>query len=315
MGRSLGFSWNAFILVMVFLELAAGRLAYGQSQEPHSPSAALGTMSQRVRIAWGRLSELPTGLTLAEGAKRLWKLENDIDLFKHLKLGVASRTDTVLIRKFSAENGKEEREREVTIFLRESQSDVELLLDLAHELVHATSRPVFDPYDPHLSAGQYIHFAIDGTGGEVDAVLAECSVAREMAQRWGSQIHRCRNYLSQSDLDGSSESVLSRQRIVEDFYRVGNWITDLRSDLGTEGRLLPFLSGESPRLYSSAAHAPYPVALLQEYGEMTRAACENSRERRRSLLAALRREKDSQISALNELLANRCGGGMTVAHQ
>jgi hypothetical protein len=300
---------------MFCIEFVAVSFAHEPVQEPHSPPAALGTVSQRVRIAWGRLSELPTGLTLAEGAKKLWKLEYDVDLFKHLKLGVASRTDTVLIRKFSAETGKEEREREVTIFLREGQSDVELLLDLAHELVHATSRPAFDPYDPHLSAGQYIRFAIDGTGGEADAVLAECSVAREMAQRWGSQIHRCRNYLSQSDLEGPSELVLSRQSVVKDFYRVGHWIADLRSDLGPEGRLLPFLSADAPRLYSSAAHAPYPVALLQEYEEMTRAACENSRERKRSLLADVRREKDPQISALNELLASRCGSGMTVAHQ
>ncbi len=288
---------------------------------PGSGSAALGQelpadrMAHRLIQVWKNLGSLPSGHELVEKAQKTWNLKAEVDFLKHLKLGASSRTDTVLTRHFSVQTGQEERERAVTIFLRENQSDTELLLDLAHELVHATSRPVFDPYDPQLSPVQYIQTAIDGAGGEVDAVLAECSVAGEVADRGGRIARRCRNYLESSVVSSQGRRSLIRGRIAQDFYRVGTWLTEIQKDLGSETRLLPLLKSEAPRLYSSSVHAPYPVALFQEYQDMTQAVCQNSLERKRSLELSRAVEQVTQMPVIEKLLATRCRGGISVAKQ
>lgn len=192
--------------------------------------------------------------------------------------GRASKTDAVLVRHYDSQTGKETRERRVTIFLRASQTEEEVLLDLAHELVHATSQPPWDPYDPELTAARYIHAAIDGEGGEVAAVQAECRVHFELARHDPSLSSdgglRCRSYMGKN----------SAEKIRRDFYRVGQWQAELRARLGKEAALMPELSSEPPALYSSTGGAPYPIALWEEFRSLTEAACENSRRRASSEL-------------------------------
>jgi hypothetical protein len=270
-------------------------------------------MAQRLVQIWRTLQSVSAGHSLVEKAQRLWKLESDTDFLKHLKLGTSSRTDAVLTRHFSPQTGKEVREREVIIYLRENQSDVELLLDLSHELVHATSRAGFDPYDPTLSAVRYIRAAIDGEGGEVDAVLAECSIAQEMAVEWGDRVHRCRRYLDSGASPRSGVDPISRDRVAQDFYRVGKWLNEIQKVLGSEAGLLALLKGETPRLLSSSAHVPYPVALYQEYEELTQVACRNSLERKRSLELKMSEKGPTRDPDLEQLLAARCRDGISVA--
>ena len=244
-------------------------------------------------------------------------MESEIpeSLRERFRWGDASRTDAVLTRHYDSETGQETRERKVTIYLRRGQPMEEMMLDLAHELVHATSRPAWDPYDPKLTAAEYIRVAIEGAGGEVEAVQAECRVSLELfttrvaggarldAEKTKSLDSRCTRY-------GGS---LAMDVIRKDFYRVGRWNTELQSRLGEGARkLLPLLSSEKPSLYSSTGGAPYPVALLEEYRQMTTVACENSRRRAATLAedgdSSLRSPASvSEIEQSNRLfLTRRC---------
>ena len=192
------------------------------------------------------------------------------DLRFKFKWGAASKTDAVLTRHFNPRTGAESRERQVTIFLREGQAFDDLVLDIAHELVHATSRPGWDPYDPRLTPGKYIWAAIEGEGGEVQAVAMECRVGFEVHSRFGaasSAVERCKSYLS------SKQAGLDEELIRRDFYRVGHWDYELDRKLGPERSLFPLLSRETPKLYSSTGNAPYPVALFREFEEITQIAC------------------------------------------
>lgn len=215
--------------------------------------------------AIGLLRESPTGRVLVEKAMRVWGAHSIEELLGHFAWGYASRTDAVLIRHYDWETGRETRERRMTVYLRAGQTEGDLILDIAHELIHATSQPLWDPYDPDLTAVKYIRAAIEGRGGEVEAVMAECQVGLELLAGQG----RCRDYHGKS----------ARERIRRDFYRVGRWSGELRAWLGADGARLPELSSERPALYSSTGGAPYPVALLKEYRQITAAACENSLKR------------------------------------
>jgi len=226
------------------------------------------------------LTQVPTGQGLIQKALKLWSLSDARDLADTLKFGQASRTDTVLTRHFNPKTGKEEREREITVFLREDQTQMELVLDMAHELVHATSRPSFDPYDPSLTVGKYIFAAIEGEGGEVDAVIVECQIGLELSKLAKVPVKRCESYQS---MTSSNELSFDREKVRRDFYRVGDWKAQLEKELKSEFGLFPLLSEKWPKLYSSTGHAPYPLALLREYQEITELACDNSRIRMRSV--------------------------------
>ena len=116
----------------------------------------------RLETALRILEHLPTGRDLLSRAKKFWNLGRTASLRGVLKFGEASKTDAVLTRHFNPKTGEETRERQVTVYLRERQNLDDLVLDLAHELVHATTRPGWDPYDPRLTAGKYIWAAIEG---------------------------------------------------------------------------------------------------------------------------------------------------------
>ena len=219
------------------------------------------------------LASSPTGKALLEKAASFWKYKEGHGLVSHLKWGEASRTDAVLIRKLDPVTGQESREREVTIYLKKTPSLNDLVLDIAHELVHATSRPGWDPYDPLLTPGKYIWTSIEGEGGEVEAVFAECKVSSELPALQPLYVKRCGQYLE----PGQKEIV--RTRIRADFYRVGKWNPELQRNLGAETVMFPLLSKDSPHLYSSTGRAPYPAALYQEYKELTQLACENTARR------------------------------------
>jgi hypothetical protein len=226
----------------------------------------------RIRAAIRFLATSSSGKALLERAESRLGLEQD------LKWGEASKTDAVLIRHFNPKTGQERRERKVTVYLKKELQLDDLAIDLAHELVHAGSRAPLDPYDPELTPSSYIRHAIEGEGGEVDAVLQECRVSFELAsqsERFKSNAKRCSDYLK------PETGGLDRLRILRDFYRVGEWDEELLSGLGEGAEEFPWLSNEKPHLYSSTGHAPYPVALLREFEGVTEIACENARNRLR----------------------------------
>jgi hypothetical protein len=253
-----------------------------------------------MRDALEVLIRVPAGRALVERGLKFWKLEKPIDLLSVLRWGKASRTDAVLTRHLDPDSGKEVREREVIIYLRQGQRLEDLVLDIAHELVHATARPSWDPYDPKLTAGRYIHATIEGEGGEIEAVVAECRVGLELSHRFGASARRCRSYRA---IGKPSEIRIEREKVREDFYRVGKWSAELGRRLGEEIELFPLLSPKAPRLYSSTGHAPYPVALLQEFDQLTQIACENTRKRAQAVKEQGRKPASSAL----EFLSSRCG--------
>lgn len=127
------------------------------------------------------LGKSPSGKRLLEQAQAFWNLKDSREVVRFLRWDTASRTDAVLIRHFDPRTGIEDRERKVTVYLRANQKLEEVVMDLAHELSHAVAKPVWDPYDPQLSAGDYLYSSIEGPGGEIEAVSRECQVAHELA--------------------------------------------------------------------------------------------------------------------------------------
>ena len=276
--------------------------------DPLSPqdTAAAVTKGKRDRIsdALEVLRRVPSGKVLLERALEHWEMASFSELLTLFSWGSASKTDAVLTRHFNPKTGREQRERRVTIFLRNDQSLQDLVLDIAHELTHATAKPDWDPYDPYLTPASYIWNAIEGGGGEVDALVAECQVGMELASRYGVSADRCKRYRGASE--DSLHPVIERQKVVRDFYRVGNWHEDLTRALGTDLTLFPMLSDDKPELYSSTGHAPYPVALLQEYDDITRIACTNSKKRLDSLPERNLASGDPLRKSIHLFLERRC---------
>ncbi|HLE00517.1 MAG TPA: hypothetical protein VJB59_09665 [Bdellovibrionota bacterium] len=240
-----------------------------------------------LRKAIGHLQTVPSGRALLKRAQHSWNFNSPSllttdnpelaeKLIEFLRWGETSRTDAVLTRQLDPKTGQESRRREVIIYLRPGQSLNDTILDLAHELIHATARPAWDPYDPGLTPGRYVQAAIEGEGGEIEAVAAECSVSMELASVLGSSQQRCWTYLTNKT---NGRQRIEKQKILRDFYRVGKWHHELARRLGKETALFPVLSSNSPKLYSSTGNAPYPIALLDEYDDLNQVACENSRKR------------------------------------
>ncbi len=227
----------------------------------------------RIKFAVLILSELKVGKQWLAAYKKSMGYKTEKEIFKNIKPGNVSRTEAVLTRYFDTISGNEKREREVTVFLELEQSLEEVVMDLGHELVHASLRPAWDPYDPDLTPFRYIKASIEGRGGELEAVMNECKVAMELMKTFDMKVNRCKRYLHPSTQE------ISKMEIKKDFYRVGNWETQFVFELGHDSKQFPLLSGEDPELYSSTGRAPYPVALLEEYKGIIKSACENSYQR------------------------------------
>ncbi len=255
--------------------IAAGLLLFLSPRLAPLPARAQsGADLGPVKAVLTLLARVPTGKALIARAVETWRMDSADELIDRFKWGAASKTDAVLIRHYDPKAGKETRERRITIYVRQGQSEENLILDIAHELVHATSQPQWDPYDPELTAGKYIYAAIEGPGGEVDAVRTECQVNAELSRlpdfkAGRGAVDRCHSYTG----DGAPA------RIRRDFYKVGTYLAGLRGKLGAELNFFPLLSGDSPALFSSTAGAPYPIALWEEFRQITLAACQNSRKR------------------------------------
>jgi hypothetical protein len=243
------------------------------------------------------LESQPTGNKLISQAKRHWMIGGPAEWSSYIKWGAVSRTDTILMRKYNVDTQEEKRERKVEIILREDQSDRDAALDLAHELVHALSRPAFDPYDPNLTLGRYVTAAIEGEGGEVEAMVSECQVTLEINHSQSSgHFHRCKRYL-----DFKKNSV-DQPKILQEFYHSGEWFEEVKGILGTEIQRFPYLSNAEPQFYSSIQGVPYPSALIQEYRQLTQSACENSVQRQKNTSKDLHHK----ILEESEKFENRC---------
>jgi hypothetical protein len=232
------------------------------------------------------LDEVPTGRLILTQAQSHWGFQHRKDLWQKVYWGRVSRTDAVLTREIDAQTGKEKQKREVKISLKQGQSVLEMALDLVHELVHAIHDPDWDPYDPGLTSASYIEMAIEGKGGEVEALWWECQVNFEFHKKFHVPLSRCERYTAQGSLQEES-----KESIRKDFYRSGQWTPRLMKEMGEEARRLNLLSSQTPVFFSSTGRTPYPYALYREFEEMNEIACLNSWTRFRSLEEERRKEE------------------------
>lgn len=286
------------------LTAPAGAAEAPVAKAPASPATPATEPAKVARDAIDLLDRIPAGKRILTRAENFWKETTKEGLLKHLAYGPVSRTDAVLTRHYHPETGVEERERYVTVILRRDQDLSDVAMDLAHELTHATTPPTWDPYDPKLTPGRYMHAALEAAGGEIDAVFTECEVAVDFKRDLDIRSTRCDRYLV---LRGEENKLaVDRTKIQGDFYRIGKWDTYVRGKLGADATLFPLLSARAPELYSATGGAPYPVALMREYDELNRVACENVRKRSttRAPASVGEQPKEKEISSLGD----RCRG-------
>ncbi|OFZ77740.1 MAG: hypothetical protein A2583_00085 [Bdellovibrionales bacterium RIFOXYD1_FULL_53_11] len=297
-----GFLRNPARASLVIMLLVAAWCVLGASA-PDRGRSSKKQKTDAIRTALTVLMDLPSGRRVISNMMLRWQLPDEEAVAGIFKWGNVSKTDAVLTRHFDPETGREQRERLVTIYIKRGQSKADLVLDVAHELTHAASGPQWDPYDPELTAARYVWISLEGDGGEIDALITECRVAGELGIVRGATAARCMRYRV------SEEPALARDRIREDLYRVGSARNRLVRMLGLDVELFPFLSDRVPRLFSSTGNAPYPLALAEEYDELTRIACSNSEKR----LARINGRDPASATDLAKkitsfFLARRCRG-------
>lgn len=248
-----------------------------------------------------RLSKVLQILESAPTGKVLLQYARSKEIINRIYSGAVSKTDAVITRRFDIKSQQEFRERKVEIHLNLNQPEVEATLDLAHELTHALAPMSVDPYDAKLKVEDYIRNGIEGVGGEADALATECTVSGELkSQGVIMNDARCARY--QKAL--SSSQTEARNIILKDFYRVGYWLPPLRGVIATIK--FPHLSGREPILYSSTGRKPYPMALYEEFRQISKLACENTQRRVALLPSRSPASENESAQALHGFLLARC---------
>lgn len=220
------------------------------------------------------LERSPTGAKImreaSRKAARLGLTLNDV-----VKVGEGSLTDTTLVRKFNPRSPDVViYETKSVVYLNRHLAWDDALLDLAHELTHYTHRNSFNPYEETFNARDFIRSTIEGEGGEVEAFLSECQVAREIFSKSSHLRSNCQK------IEGE-EGKLSFERAVELFYHVGGYFESFHKKL-SEKKLESAFSGLSSgkiNFVSSAYGVPYPIAALMEYELVMNKVCENDKKR------------------------------------
>lgn len=229
------------------------------------------------------LESVPTGALLLKAAKA-----RDPDFRTHIVSGKGSITESVFSRSYSLVDGSEALELKQQVTLNRNLSRSDALLDLAHELTHFAYRQPQNPYEAGFVEVAFVKNGIEGKGGELDAFVTECIVARELRQiRPGfPAAPSCLPYQREDES-------FAREDVRRDFYKVGDdW-----SQLAYLVPQLPELSSGQTVFTSSHAKRPYPTALVAEYRETKNAACRNN-QRKATLISA-------QISRSPASLSNR----------
>ena len=273
--------WTRFVAILrffgIFMSFVVADFLQAAEQKQDSIQALLASL---------RL--IPEGRYLLERAVQHWKVQDISELNQFIQWGSVSYTDTLLTRSFHPLTGVVKKVQETRIYIAQEQETVEKILDLSHELVHAIDREKMDPYEPTLTVFQYIYDAIEGKGGEVEAVFLECKVARHLESVMKIKVKRCHHYQS-------------KKQIQKDFYKIGLWYHSFVQKLGQDH--FPELSSKKPVLYSSTSKMPYPAALYTEFMEMNQVACENSMKRKKQ---STWMQDTAEAKTLDDFLERRC---------
>ena len=202
------------------------------------------------------------------------------DLHIPIVAGNVSRTDVTATRAFQ---GKEETLTFHTqVLISQDKEIVFQALDLAHELVHALN-PKSNPFDPKLNAVDYIREGIESVGGEAQAILQECKVGQELVaqvpQEQGQLIKARCQFVWKTEKD-MNQWKLSFYHLGKSFAHFNEELRATKPDPQKQNLLSRIIQAKDPMFTSAAANKPYPLALLDEYVEITQKICTKTLQRK-----------------------------------
>ena len=194
--------------------------------------------------------------------------------------GKISKTEIVATR--VVKNGEEKLDFNVQVIISRDKSPVFQAIDLAHELVHAL-HPKSNPFDPKLNAVDYIREGIESEGGEAHAILQECTVGKElvaMVEQEPAQLIKARcQYVWKTEKD-QNQWKLSFYHLGKQFALFHSKLNSVNADQDKNTEISKMVKAKDPLFTSAAANKPYPLALLDEYVEITQKICNKSQERK-----------------------------------
>lgn len=199
-----------------------------------------------------------------------------------IRAGAVSKTEITVTRVVEPQsfgkkpgNTAEKLHFAVQVMISQEKEPVFQALDLAHELVHAIHEKK-NPFDPNMTATEYVEHGIEGAGGEAHAIAEECKVGHEVARTLNNSTSkliaaRCRTvWKLEKDETTWKKSFYQLGRHYRAF--VQEWLATRPQEESVEA-WKEKLAARTPLFSSASAHKPYPVALLEEYIEITRTIC------------------------------------------
>ncbi len=199
--------------------------------------------------------------------------------------GPVSRTDVTATRGYKGD--EEKLSFETKVFIAQDKEIVFQALDLAHELMHAT-HPKGNPFDPNLNAADYVKHGIEGEGGEAQAIAAECNAAQEMidSNDKGGSIRSDTIQVMKARCQFVWKTAENENKWKKSFYYLGSYyrnffsrLAGLNIDKKEKAEWENRMEAKSPMFASAVAHKPYPLALLEEYVDITTRICEKAKSK------------------------------------
>jgi hypothetical protein len=236
------------------------------------------------------LASVPEGQRLLEEVS-----EKDPIFQKKLLMGEASLTESTFSRSYSLVDGQEKIQVRHEITLNRRLRMSEAVVDLAHELVHFSKKEMLDPYREGFELKQFVLRGIEGPGGELEALSAECGIAWALEKRYKNfpKHPLCAPYKNQNGAFNLEQARL-------DYYAVGRWL----ERAGELRKIFPDLHSGKVIFTSSYARKPYPIALAEEYDAIRKTACENNR-RKYKLIAAQAMANERRPASVSPLVRER----------
>jgi len=223
--------------------------------------AHAGDSSEGLEKAFSILEKSPIGKQIMSEAR---------DQGLSIVEGPISKTEIVATRTMRDKN--EKLEFHVQVLISKEKHPVFQAIDLAHELVHAL-HPKMNPFDPKLNAVDYIRQGIESEGGEAQAIMQECKVGHELARFVDEEEAQLIKARCKFVWTAEKDETLWKKT----FYHLGRYSSLFRARLGSVNsdeeknkEITRIVQSKDPMFTSAAANKPYPLALLDEYVEITR---------------------------------------------
>lgn len=248
------------------------------------------TEEENLKLLVEVLKKSTTGKRILEKAQQKAAEKGEL-LLDILRVADGSLTDTTLVRRFSASDPtKVIYETKSKVFVNRHLNLLDASLDLAHELTHYTFREPFNPYVPKFSMKDFISGTVEGKGGEVDAFLVECKVYYELFPSKNEARSSC------AKIKDPNTGELSRERGIEEFYRIGKHFEDFHKNIERYKLAksdFPKVTKSDAQFISSAWGVPYPMAAFREYVNIMDRVCKNDSNRLALLQQKLGRQPAS----------------------